>query len=55
MSEPTLQQEIEALRPATEGTLRQMASVVKDVRDIFDNLFVEEGADLNGERSANSR
>ena len=50
MSEPTLQQEIEALRPATEGTLRQMASVVKDVRDIFDNLFVEEGADLNGQR-----
>ena len=48
MSEPTLQQEIEALRPATEGTLRQMASVVKDVRDIFNNLFVEEGADLNG-------
>jgi hypothetical protein len=27
MSEPTLQQEIEARRPATEGTLRQMASV----------------------------
>jgi hypothetical protein len=25
-----------------------MASVVEDVRDIFDNLFVEEGADLNG-------
>lgn len=25
MSEPTLQQEIEALRPATEGTLQQMA------------------------------
>jgi hypothetical protein len=48
MSESTLQQEIEARRPATEGTLRQMASVVKDVRDIFDNLFVEEGADLNG-------
>ena len=47
MSEPTLQQEIEALRPATEGTLRQMVLVVKDVRDIFDNLFVEEEADLN--------
>ena len=30
MSEPTLQQEIEALRPATEGTLRQMASVYID-------------------------
>jgi hypothetical protein len=48
MSELTLQQEIEARRPATEGTLQQMASVVKDVLDIFDNLFVEEGADLNG-------
>ena len=48
MSELTLQQEIEAQRPATEGTLRQMASVVKDVRDIFDKLFVEEGDDLNG-------
>jgi hypothetical protein len=30
MSEPTLQQEIEARRPATEGTLRQMASVYID-------------------------
>ena len=30
MSEPTLLQEIEALRPATEGTLRQMASVYID-------------------------
>ena len=30
MSEPTLQQEIEALRPATEGTLRQLASVYID-------------------------
>jgi hypothetical protein len=30
MSEPTLQQEIEALRPATEGTLQQMASVYID-------------------------
>ena len=48
MSEPTLQQEIEARRPATEGTLRQITSVVKDVRDIFDNLFVEEGVNLNG-------
>ena len=48
MSEPTLLQEIEARRPATEGTLRQLASVVKDVRDIFDNLFAEEGVDLNG-------
>ena len=47
MSEPTLQQEIEARRPATEGTLRQMASVVNDVRDIFDNLFVEEGESLD--------
>jgi len=25
-----------------------MASVVKDVQDILDNLFVEEGVDLNG-------
>ena len=48
MSEPTLQQEIEARRPATEGTLRQIASVVKGVRDIFNNLFVEEGDNLNG-------
>ena len=55
MSDPTLQQEIEARRPATEGTLQQIASVVKDVRDIFDNLFVEEGADLSGQRSTNSR
>ena len=55
MSELTLQQEIEARRPATEGTLQQLASVVKDVRDIFDNLFVEEGDDLNGQRSADSR
>ena len=30
MSEPTLQQEIEARRPATEGTLQQMASVYID-------------------------
>ncbi len=30
MSEPTLQQEIEALRPATEGTLQQIASVYID-------------------------
>ena len=30
MSEPTLQQEIEARRPATEGTLRQLASVYID-------------------------
>ena len=30
MSEPTLQQEIEALRPATEGTLRQLVSVYID-------------------------
>ena len=30
MSEPTLQQEIEARRPATEGTLRQIASVYID-------------------------
>ena len=28
MSEPTLQQEIEALRPATEGTLQQVAKGV---------------------------
>ncbi len=48
MSEPTLQQEIEARRPATEGTLQQIASVVKGIRDIFDKLFVEEEADLNG-------
>ena len=55
MSERTLQQEIEARRPATEGTLQQLASVVKGVRDIFDNLFLEEGDDLNGQRSTNSR
>ena len=30
MSEPTLQQEIEARRPATEGTLQQLASVYID-------------------------
>jgi hypothetical protein len=30
MSEPTLQQEIEARGPATEGTLRQLASVYID-------------------------
>jgi len=30
MSEPTLQQEIEARRPATEGTLQQIASVYVD-------------------------
>ena len=30
MSEPTLQQEIEARRPATEGTLQQIASVYID-------------------------
>ena len=30
MSESTLQQEIEARRPATEGTLRQMVSVYID-------------------------
>jgi hypothetical protein len=30
MSEPTLQQEIEALRPATEGTLQQLVSVYID-------------------------
>ena len=35
MSEPTLQQEIEARRPATEGTLQQIASVYIDsVADI---------------------
>ena len=31
MSEPTLQQEIEALRPATEGTLRQLVDLFQGV------------------------
>jgi len=32
MSEPTLQQEIEARRPATEGTLRQLATVMNSLK-----------------------
>ena len=31
MSEPTLQQEIEAQRPATEGTLRQIVDLLQDL------------------------
>ena len=32
MSEPTLLQEIEAQRPATEGTLRQLATVMNSLK-----------------------
>ena len=32
MSERTLQQEIEARRPATEGTLRQLATVMNSLK-----------------------
>ena len=57
MSELTLQQEIEARKPATEGTLRQMASELAMVsakesmdsaKTAWDGLLTEEGADLNG-------
>ena len=48
MSELTLQQEIEARRPATEGTLRQMASVYIDLVAIIASAIVDEGVDLNG-------
>ena len=41
MSESTLQQEIEARRPATEGTLRQMASVYIDSVDENGNVKVQ--------------
>ena len=52
MSEPTLQQEIEARKPATEGTLRQMASELAmvsakesmdSVKTAWDGLLTEEG------------
>ena len=48
MSESTLQQEIEARRPATEGTLRQMASIYIDSAAIIASAIVDEGVDLNG-------
>jgi len=55
MSERTLQQEIEARRPATEGTLRQLATVmnslksaVDSVKTAWDGIMVDEGVDLNG-------
>lgn len=41
MSEPTLQQEIEARRPATEGTLQQLASVYIDSAAIMASAMME--------------
>ena len=38
MSEPTLQQEIEARRPATEGTLQQIASVIASVQAMMESV-----------------
>jgi len=43
MSEPTLQQEIEARRPATEGTLQQIASVYIDSVAIIASAQADDG------------
>jgi len=43
MSEPTLMQEIEAQRPATEGTLQQIASVYIDSARYFGEHTGDDG------------
>ena len=62
MSEPTLQQEIEARRPATEGTLQQIASVYIDsvaiiasaqaMMESVEQIFADTGTAMSALKSA---
>lgn len=55
MSEPTLQQEIEARRPATEGTLRQMASIMASAQAMMESveqIFADTETAMNSLKSA---
>ena len=62
MSESTLQQEIEAQRPATEGTLQQIASVYVDsvailasaqaMMESVEQIFADTGTAMNSLASA---